>query len=696
MHRLRIVSGPRVAFLAYALSFVYIGSLQAQEAVKPLPDPQPAKDAKSKEPELPAQIELLETRVRFETNGDSRKEVHARVRIHNELGVRQFAHLNFDYNRSFQQVELPLVHITHASGGTADILPSAISDQPNPAVVNAPAYRDVRVKSVRILGLEPGDTLEYRVVTTTTHHPLAPDFWFDHTFDRSGVVTQEMFEVDLPTSRRAEVRTNPITPVASIDISGEGDAARTRYQWKMAAMGLPKEFPNTKNDSSQIQPDIALSTVQWEMLSIRLDEKLTPDSKPLETMTTYEESMQELRRTRHVSPEITAKATAVINSRQTNREKIDALYDFVSKKITTIDLPLGSTGFIPRPPKEILASRYATEEDKFALFSALADAVKLGTEAGLTGYCDAKGPARPTVFRHMLIRAGNQKGYLHWMDPSLEVAPFGLIPANSGECIFVLNRGFYFLSSIGHEWEKLETDPPFPSTQRVTINAALETDGTLEANARYVMRGDNELLLRVAFHQAPKEKWKEIAQLLALSDGFRGKVTSVTVSDPYATKEPFTVEYGLTQAKFVDWAKKPVRIPALLPLVALPDLPANGVAGSGSSPIELGTPLDVKTRVTLHVPANTGIRAPVGTSVQRDYAAFASEYSARNLTLTAERHIQFLRREVPAEHAGDYAAFVRSVQNDQAQEFTLERGDAPVALRPAQASRSAAPANARP
>src|SRR5216683_6327621 len=159
------------------------------------------KPSAEKAPENPAQIELLETRIRFEANGDSRKEVHALVHINNELGVRQFARLNFDYNRSFESVEIPLVHITHPSGGTADILPSAITDNPNPAVVNYPAYHDVRVKSVRILGLEPGDTLEYRVITAVSHHPLAPDFWLDHSFDRTGIVSQEIFELDLPASR---------------------------------------------------------------------------------------------------------------------------------------------------------------------------------------------------------------------------------------------------------------------------------------------------------------------------------------------------------------------------------------------------------------------------------------------------------------------------------------------------------------
>jgi hypothetical protein len=177
-----------------------------------------------------AEIELLETHIRFEANGDSRKEVHTRVRINSELGVRQFSHLNFDFNRSFEQIEIPLVHITHASGGTADILPSAITDQPNPGAADAPAYQDVRVKSVRILGLEPADVLEYRIITTTTHRPLAPDFWLDHTFDRSGVVSHELYELNVPTSRQAQIRTNPATPATPAE-SETKDSTRRTYKW---------------------------------------------------------------------------------------------------------------------------------------------------------------------------------------------------------------------------------------------------------------------------------------------------------------------------------------------------------------------------------------------------------------------------------------------------------------------------------
>jgi hypothetical protein len=647
---------------------------------------QKSAEAFEKAPELPAQIELLETRVRFDANGDCRKEVHTRVRINNELGARQFARLAFDYNRSFQQIEFPVVRITHAGGGTVDILPSAITDQPNPAVLNAPAYQDVRVKSVRILGLAPNDLLEYRVVTTTSHHPLAPDFWLDHTFDRSGVVSTEIFELDLPASRMPDIRINPATPAAAIQKSGEGEATRTIYHWEQTNTNTRAKTQDSLKDSSR-EADVVFSTLGWEPLSIRLDERLSFEARTQLGIGAYEEP-HTLPTTRDVTPEIATKALQLTKGMQTNRAKLEALYDFVSRRINTVDLPLGATGFVARPASEVLANGYATQEDKFILFAALTSTVKLNAGAALTGYCDAKGVARPSVFKHLLISASDSKSSF-WLDPSLEVAPFGVVPPSSGKCAFVLYRFFFVMNSIPHEWQPLDARLPFASTQRVNVDAAITADGTLSAKVRYFMRGDNELLLRVAFHQSPKEKWKEVAQLLALSDGFRGKITNATASDPYATKEPFTVEYEITQPKFVDWSKKPVRIPALLPQVGLPDPPVKPTSGTASSTIDLGTPLDVETRLTLYLPEGTVVRTPTGTSVERDYATFASKYQASGGAVTASRHLNFLLREISADRAADYNAFVRAVQSDEAQEFTLERAGA-------ESSKQAASATSNP
>jgi hypothetical protein len=680
-----IVKASRSLFLT--IGFIALLSLLCAAASPPRPaqetSSKPAekspvkaqqKPAEKPAPKLPAEIELLETRMRFEANGDSRKEVHARVKINDELGVRQFARLNFDYNRQYEAVELPLVRITHPSGGTADILPSAISDNPNPAVVNFPAYQDVRVKSVRILGLEPGDLLEYRVTTSTSHAPLAPDFWLDHTFDRSGVVSHEIFELELPSSRNLEIRINPATPADSIEKSAQGDAGYTAYKWDQAQTPTTRKHQPTESDSDATEPDVAVSTEQWETLSVRLDERLSFEGNTLKDMGAYEnEALPST--TRAVTPEIASKVHELTKGIEQGRARLIELYDFVSQKIRTVDIPLGATAFVTRPATAILDSGYATQEDKFVLFAALASALKLNAEAALTGYCDKKAPGRPTAFKRLLISANDGKTS-YWIDPSVEVAPFGLIPPNSGNCAFVLNRSFYAMNSTGHEWEKLEAPLPFPAKQRVTINATVSTDGTLSARANYVMRGVNELLLRMAFHQSPREKWDGIAQLLALSDGFRGKVTKVTASDPYQTHEPFTVEYELTQPKFIDWSKKPLRIPALLPLLGLPDPAAKPAAGAAPQPIELGTPLDVEVSATIHLPDGTGAEVPAGTSIERDFATYDSHYSVSNATLTASRHINFILKEIPGNRAAEYNAFLRAVQNDESQFFTLERAEA--------------------
>jgi len=255
-----------------------------------------------------------------------------------------------------------------------------------------------------------------------------------------------------------------------------------------------------------------------------------------------------------------------------------------------------------------------------------------------------------------------------WLDLNVEVAPYQVIASQfRGKNAFVVGPAAPEL------WYRIVDFLPFRARQNVSIDASITSVGMLSAKVHYSLRGDNELLLRLAFHQSPKEKWKDLAQLLSLTDGFRGKVTSVTASDPYATREPFTVEYEIEQPKFADWSKKPIRIPALLPQLGLPDPLAKTASGTATAPIELGTPLEVTTSMTLHLPPNTDAVAPTGTSIQRDYATFSSQYSIQGLTLAASRHISFLLRQVPADRAADYNAFLRAVLNDQAQTFTLDR-----------------------
>ena len=645
------------------LLLLLCATAQAQEPTAKPADTAPpiekATVAKNEEkPALPFQIQLLETHIRFETNGDSRKEVHTIVKINDPAGARQFSRLGFDYNRAFQQVEIPLVKISHANGGTSEILPSAITDAPNPAVQDFPAYHDVRVKSVRLLGLQDGDTLEYRVITTITKPPLAPDFWLEHTFDRSGVVSEEIFILALPLFGKAQVRINPTTPPTSVEKPGD-ELPEETYRWDLKLLSIP-ETPGP--------PDVQVSTFQdWKHLSERLGMSLIPFEGRLDEVGTPEELRRRAKDERQASRTdvIAKKAHDLTKEYKGDMAKLRTIYDFVSQKITTVDLALGSTGFVPRSAAAILSSEYATPEDKYILFASISRAAGLFAWPVFFGPCEHDYLPTPLLFKHLGVVVHTQNSSI-WLDPSLEVAPFGLLPPGIGTCGIVLSKIYYPAESNSGPWVRRPTSSPIAALQKVSVEASLGTDGRLSARVKYAMRGENELTLRVAFHQTTKERWKEVAGLLALSDGFRGTITNVTASDPMATRDPFTVEYEVTQPRFVDWSKKPVRIPALLPQIALPDAP-----GKEAKKIELGTPLDVQTSLTLKLPEGTVVQTPAATYVTRDYAEFASKYDAHLNTVNVSRHINFLKRELPVDRAPDYNAFLRAVQNDQAQMLVL-------------------------
>ena len=614
-------------------------ALAQEPAAKPpdsaKPNEKPAATKSEEKPALPFQIQLLETHIRFETNGDSRKEVHTIVKINDLSGARQFSRLGFDYNRAFQQVEIPLVKIIHINGGTSEILPSAITDAPNPAVVDFPAYHDVRVKSVRILGLQDGDTIEYRVITATAKHPMSPHFWLEHTFDRSGIVSREIFEVEMPASR-AQIRVNHDTP-ASTQKSGDGSSAMEVHRWDVQSSALkPRQADENASDI------LLTSFSSWGQLTREL-------SKIMYT---------------GFVATIYAEATVLSRGRQAPATP-ESLYRDVAANVRMVDLPFDIATNPIRGPEQILEARCGTERDKARLLDVLL--TQTSAKSVVVAFSDVPDleselPS-PSLIKGIVLKvAVGQKEF--FLDPGVEVAPFGVLPAKiRGRK--VLEIGGMSTPDSGR-FVTIPADLPFASAQEVAVNAGIARDGTLTARVKYRMRGDNELVLRLAFHQTPKDRWKEVAGLLALSDGFRGTITNVTASDPMATKDPFTVEYEITLPKFVDWSKKPVRIPALLPQIALPDAP-----GKDATKIELGTPLEVQTSLTLKLPEGTTVQTPAATSVARDYATFASKYDGHLNAVTASRHINFVLREISVDRAADYNAFLRAVQNDQGQMLVL-------------------------
>ncbi|MGH9792720.1 MAG: tetratricopeptide repeat protein, partial [Candidatus Acidiferrales bacterium] len=246
-----------------------------------------------------------------------------------------------------------------------------------------------------------------------------------------------------------------------------------------------------------------------------------------------------------------------------------------------------------------------------------------------------------------------------------EVAPFRLLSSN------LRGKKALVIPSDGSAPRLFETppDPPFPSTQHVTIEGSISELGKLEALVSYVLRGDNELPLRMAFRRTPQSRWKELGQVVAYSDGLGGAVTDVNPSDPADTSIPFRLEYRVSITNFLDWSSKQSQLRLPLPSIGMP--PADADLAPDDDPIKLGTPTDVVTRLKLTIPEKYSARAPVPVGLKRDYAEYRSDYKVEGQVISAERALRFRMREVPAARVRDYVSFARAVDSDEAQSVSI-------------------------
>ena len=82
---------------------------------------------------------------------------------------------------------------------------------------------------------------------------------------------------------------------------------------------------------------------------------------------------------RQPTPELRAKADELVRGKQTDLEKIEAIYDFVAKNFRYVSLSFGVGRYQPHAASEVLANQYGDCKDKNTLVAGLLEAVGLAT-----------------------------------------------------------------------------------------------------------------------------------------------------------------------------------------------------------------------------------------------------------------------------------------------------------------------------
>ena len=158
--------------------------------------------------------------------------------------------------------------------------------------------------------------------------PLAPgEFWFEHNFLESTIVLDERLEINVPQGR---VNQSAIVPSFALP-KPTHENGRTIYQLETALISRSPQDEAAKKQSeagASKPPDVQLTTfANWEEVARWYAELEKGRTEP--------------------SPEIRAKTQDLIQGRTTELEKIQALYDYVSKNIRYVSLSFGARRYQP-------------------------------------------------------------------------------------------------------------------------------------------------------------------------------------------------------------------------------------------------------------------------------------------------------------------------------------------------------------
>src|SRR5208283_1389643 len=249
--------------MSYCVSRVPIGRLLACSLIclmsaNALAQASPSSSSKPKtnnaNSDEAAVFERISNRVHFENDGTEVSETETVVRIQSQAGVEEFGQLVFGYSSATEKLEVEYVRVRKPDGQVVVTPESTAQDFAPDVLKEAPMYSDYRQRHISVAALQPGDTLEYRTVTRVLTPLAAGNFWYEHTFPKGVVVSEDRLEIDVPKAREVKLK----TPKQSPEIQESGD--RRIYTWVVKGIEPDRDKAKNKDEDAEEEtgPDVRL------------------------------------------------------------------------------------------------------------------------------------------------------------------------------------------------------------------------------------------------------------------------------------------------------------------------------------------------------------------------------------------------------------------------------------------------------
>src|ERR1044071_8321123 len=326
------------------------------------------------------------------------------------LEGKHFGDFDVSYAPPFEEIYFLDCEVLQPDGTVARLDPDAVREQREESVAD---YQFGRRKYFSLPGVVPGAVLHLRYRTEWQKFPL-PHASMEISLGQQIPVLETVVQVTVPRDEPFHFLTEQ---TAGLDPAIKQSGYATTYIWKFQNLPAYEYEPLT---APRLQPRLLVSTF--------------PDWRQFADWYSRVSKLAN-----EVTPEIAAKAVALISEAKTDREKVVAIYNYVTA-LRYVAVPLGVNSFRPHAAATVLRNQFGDCKDKANLFNALLHSLKIEAHLVLLPrFSQAYDNLPGLAFNHAISQVPLD-GKPVWVDTTDDVCRFGLLPpGDAGRKVLVID-----------------------------------------------------------------------------------------------------------------------------------------------------------------------------------------------------------------------------------------------------------------
>lgn len=553
-------------------------------------------------------------------NGTTSEYLHQITRVLREEGGRRYANWRMPYYRGSQRARVLSCTITHADGSV---------DQPR-----------LRGASVRMAALQPGDTVEIR----GRIDDLAPTFFgeyfgFEHKFasrDGSPIGRSALTIIATPgRDYQSQSRNGAPEPTVA-----ELEDGSQRFDWNL--LGLSRDEPEIARPAAKERVPLARMTSyrDWDHFAgwwWNLIEKQIDVSEPM----------------RDKVRELTA-------SCETPRERLDAIYKFVTNDVRYEAWEFGVHGYKPYNTSVIFERRHGDCKDKALLLCAMLREVAIVARPVLI-FADARRSeddlSLPMVhhFNHCIAWLPEQDGLAsRFLDGTADLHPSDTLPEmDVGARVLVVEPTGAALREV--PWTKPETNG-----DSVAFAIELAADGSAKVAMTERPVGATAISTRHDLVGSPDAMRDQLERSLLARFG-PCRITDVQSSKGDDLANPVRLEVTFQADEIARRRGEDLVLRTGFDSSWLQQLSA---APERTAALLLGAPRREHDVLSVQLPDNMKVATlPGSTDMSHPFGSYVLKWRREGDQVVVERELRISLARVTKDQYSEFRSFVASVQD---------------------------------